>query len=127
MFHLRPLSILLRDHFNMRVNQLKQADPSLSSPVYQSSLVFWPDQELISQRVPLQLPAPTQDLTTDASLYGCWIVCSPLSPMGIWSRDYVRLHINYLQLETIFLALNNSRGFQICVEHISYLRQTVPQ
>lgn len=40
MLHLHPWSIILRDHFNMRVDQLTKLIPLLS-PVVQSSLVVW--------------------------------------------------------------------------------------
>ena len=66
--HLCPLSNLLRDHFNMSVDQPTKPIP-LRSPVVQSPLVFWSQQDLVSQGVSLQRPAPTHILTTDTSNY----------------------------------------------------------
>ncbi len=69
MFHLHPLSILLRDQFNMRFDQPTKLI-ALSSTVVRSSLEFWSQQELVSQGVPLQLLAPSHILTTDVSNFG---------------------------------------------------------
>ncbi len=83
MLHLHLLSILLRDHFDIRVNQLTKLIP-LSSPVVQSCmyLVFWSQRKLVSQEVPLQPPALSHHvLTTGASNYGWVVVCSPWRPM----------------------------------------------
>ncbi len=69
MFRLRPLSILLRGHFDMRVDRTSKLIP-LSSPVIRSALEFWSRRDLVSQGVPLQLLSLTHILTMDASTYG---------------------------------------------------------
>ncbi len=115
MFYLCPLSIRLTDHFHMRVNQSTKLI-HLLSPVVQSSLVFWYQGEQVSHGVPLHPPAPTHGFTMDTSNYGWRAVCGPLSMRSIWSRDHLGLHINYLDLETVFLTLN-SRGDY--VKHMS--------
>ncbi len=116
MFHLRPLSILLRDHFDMRFDQPTKLIP-LSSPVVRSSLEFWSQRELVSQGVPLRPPTPSHVLTTDASNFGWGAVCGPLSARGVWSNDHVGLHINFLELETVFLALKTFQRW-LCGTHV---------
>ncbi len=83
MFRLRPLSILLRDHFDMRVVRTSKLIP-LSSPVIWLALKFWSRWDLVSQGVPLEPPPPARVLTTDASTYGWGAVCGPLMARGVW-------------------------------------------
>ncbi len=104
MFRLRPLSILLRNNFDMRVDRTSKLIP-LSSPVIQSTLEFWSRRDLVSQGVPLQPLPPSHVLTMDASTYGWGAVCGPLTARRVWLSDQYSLHINFLELETVFLAL----------------------
>ncbi len=84
--------MLLKDHFDIdRVDRSSKLIP-LSSSMVQSSLEF-------------SSLTPTHILTTDASNYGWEAVCGPLSVRGVWSEDHLGRHINFLELETIFLAL----------------------
>ncbi len=78
MFRLRPLSTLLRDHFDMRVDGTSKLIP-LSSPVILSTLEFWSCRDLVSQGIPLQPLPPSHVLTTDTSTYGWGAVCGPLT------------------------------------------------
>ncbi len=48
---------------------------------------------------------------------GASAVCSLLSARGIWSSDHVGLHINYLQLETVFFALKTLQRLP-CGTHV---------
>ncbi len=127
MFCLYPLRNLLIDHFDMRVNRTSKLIP-LSSPVIWSTLEFWSRQELVSQGVPLQPLPPTHLLTTYASTYGWGAACAPLRAKGVWSSNESSLHINFLELETVFFA---SKRFQtwLCgtVAHTSWFRWTAPQ
>ncbi len=68
-FHLRPLSILMRDHFDMRVDRPSKVIPLLS-PVAQSALEFWCWGDLVSEGVPVHPLNPSHILTMDASTYG---------------------------------------------------------
>ncbi len=86
MFHLRPLSNLLRGVFNMRVDLTSKLIP-LSSLVIQSPLEFWSRSDLVSQGVPFQPLPPSRVLTMDASSYGWGAVCSPLMARGVQSSD----------------------------------------
>ena len=124
MFCLCPLSTLMRDHFDMRVDHPQKLIP-LSSPVIQSTPEFWSPRELVSQAVPLQPPPPTHVLTKDASSYGWGPVCSPLTASGSWSSHQSSLHINFLELETALLTLKGSRGD--CAAHTSWFRWTALQ
>ncbi len=93
-----------------------QADPPVVASG-QSSLVFWSQRELVYQGVPLRPPAPSHVLTTDASNYGWGAVCGPLLARSIWSRDHVALHINHLELETVFLTLKTFQRW-MCRTHV---------
>ncbi len=81
MFRLHPLSNLVRDHFDMRVDCTSKLIP-LSSPVIRSALEFWSRRDLVSQGVPLHILPPTHVLMTDASTYGWVAVCGPLTARG---------------------------------------------
>ncbi len=55
--------------------------------------------------------------------HGCiqlWmgVMCGPLSVRCIWSEDHLGRHINFLELEIVFLALKK------CVAHTSWFRWT---
>ncbi len=115
-FRLRPLSTLLRDHFDMRVDRTSKLIP-LSSPVIWSTLEFWSCRDLVSQGIPLQPLPPSHVLTTDASTYGWGAVCGPLTARGVWSSDQSYLHINFLELETVFLALKTFQKW-LCGAHV---------
>ena len=71
-FHLHPLSILMRDHFDTRVDRPSKV-MLLLSPVSQSALGFWCWRDLVSQGVPPHPVTPSHILTMDASTYG-WVV-----------------------------------------------------
>ncbi len=116
MFRLHPLSTLLRDHFDMRVDRTSKLIP-LSYPVIRSTLEFWSRRDLVSQGMPFQPPPPSHVLTTDASTYGWGAVCSPLTVRGVWSSDQSSLHINFLELETVFLALKTFQKW-LCGTHV---------
>ncbi len=116
MFHLHPLSNLPKDHFDMRVDRTSKLIP-LSSPVIWSALEVWSRRDLVSQGVPLQPLPPTHILTTDTSTYGWGAVCAPLTARGVWSSDQSSLHINFLELETVFLALNKCQRW-LCGTHV---------
>ncbi len=116
MFHLRPLSMLLRDHFDMRVDRSSELIP-LSSPVVQSSLEFWSRRDLVAQGIPLRPPPPAHVLNTDASIYGWGVVCGSLLARGVWSGDRLGHYINFLELETVFLALKTFQRW-LCGIHV---------
>ncbi len=104
MSRFRPLSNLLRYHFDMRVDHTSKLI-SLSSPVIWSALKFWSCRDLVSQGIPLQPLPPTHVLTMDASTYGWGAICGPLTARGVWSSNQSSLHINFLELETVFSFL----------------------
>ncbi len=110
MFHLHPLLTLLRDYFDMRVDRTSKVIP-LSSPVIRSALEFWSRRDLVSQGVPLQ-PLPPSYVT-----YGLGAVCGPLTARGVWSSDQFSLHINFPELETVFLALKTFQRW-LCGAHV---------
>ena len=116
MFHLPPLSTLLRDQFNMRVDHTSKLI-LLSSPVIRSTLEFWSLQEHVSQAVPLQPLPPTHVLTMDASTYGWGAACGPVMTRGVWLSNQSSLHINFLELETVFLALKRFQRW-LCGAHV---------
>ncbi len=80
-----------------------QADPLVisSDPVCSGILVT--PGSCVPRRSSSTLP-PTYVLMMDASTYGWGAVCSPLTARGVWSSDQSSLHINFLELETVFLA-----------------------
>ncbi|KAK7109784.1 hypothetical protein V1264_013769 [Littorina saxatilis] len=57
--------------------------------------------------VPIVLPPPDQDMFTDASMVGWGAHLAHLTASGVWSATQSLLHINMLELEAVFLALQS--------------------
>ena len=74
-------------------------------PMLRVHLWWWLDPENLLKGVPLQAPQPTQFLFTDASTSGWGAHLDELTTSGTWSRDQRERHINWLELQAVFLAL----------------------
>ena len=66
----------------------------------------WLDLEWLSQGVPITLPPPQEFLFTDASLGGWGAHLGSLTAAGQWADSLKGCHINRLELEAVWLALN---------------------
>ncbi len=91
----------------------------LSSSVIRSALELWSRQEHVFQGVPLQPLPPCHVLTTDASTYEWGVICGPLTARGVWLSDQSFPHINFLELETVFLALKRFQSW-LCGAHVLF-------
>ncbi|XP_070173455.1 uncharacterized protein [Littorina saxatilis] len=61
----------------------------------------------VSQGVPIVLPAPENNLFTDASLSGWGAHLADQTASGVWGASQASLHINVLELEAVALGLRS--------------------
>ncbi len=116
MVRLCPLSNLLRDHFGHEGRSHFKADPLVVSSDPVSSGIFG-HAGILCRKAFLFKPFLPHVLTTDTSSYGWGPVCSPLMARGLWSSDQSSLHINSLELGTVFLALKRFQRW-LCGAHV---------
>ena len=74
-------------------------------PWFLQAIAHWLDLSWVSQGVPISVPPPQEELFTDASNRGWGARMGPLSAVGLWSEAQSSSHINLLELEAVFLAL----------------------
>ena len=74
-------------------------------PALRVHLWWWLDTENLLKGVPLRAPSPTHVLFTDASTTGWGAHLDELTTSGNWSVDQQKRHINWLELQAVFLAL----------------------
>lgn len=72
---------------------------------FDEATVQWLDQKWLSQGVPITLPQPQEILFTDASNVGWGAHMGTLTAAGQWPAALVGQHINMLELEAVWLAL----------------------
>ena len=90
-------------------------------PKLRFHLMWWLDQENLLKGVPLNSPPPNKFMFTDASNLGWGAHLDELTASGTWSGDQCKRHINWLELQAVFLAL---QSFQQSVSHQSVLVST---
>lgn len=109
---LRPLQWGLKKGWKWTQNLDKQV------PINQwvrSSLQWWSQEHILRRGVPLHPPQPQISLYTDASLQGWGAHCEGSELQGQWTDQEKELHINFLELKTVLLAL---QGF---VQHLRHM------
>lgn len=94
----------LRLHPERRAHLNRQITVSL--PCIRA-LLTWRDPALLSQGAPLGLIVTRRVVTTDASLSGWGATLGDLAVGGVWTENQCQLHINVLELTTVFLALKH--------------------
>ncbi len=77
----------------------------------------WRNLDLFSRGVPLGLVTLCIVGKTDASTRSWGVVCEGMPASGLWSEPQSRCHINRLELEAVFLALNDFRP-QLEQQHV---------
>ncbi|XP_070546087.1 uncharacterized protein [Ptychodera flava] len=90
-------------------------------PALRAHLGWWLDTENLLKGVPLRVPPPTQFLFTDASTTGWGAHLDELTASGSWSDNQRERHINWLELQAVFLAL---KRFQLSVTNQHVLVNT---
>ena len=68
-------------------------------------LVPWTSPSLLKSPVPMSHPPPSVELMTDASLTGWGATVLPHSISGSWPPSFHSRSINWLELQAVFLAL----------------------
>jgi hypothetical protein len=75
------------------------------APWFHLSITQWLDSEWILRGVPIVLPTPQAEMFTDASVFGWGAHIGHLTTFGLWTDEQAMYHINWLELEAVFLAL----------------------
>ena len=73
--------------------------------------VRWLDLPWLTSGVPLVTPTPRLQLFTDASSVGWGAHVEDLSAAGVWSTEQSLLHVNFLEMEAVRLALRAFQSF----------------
>ncbi|XP_053354207.1 uncharacterized protein LOC128526406 [Clarias gariepinus] len=79
------------------------------TPSCMSALLPWREPRLLRQGSPIGRVSFRKVVSTDASLSGWGALCDGSAIRGAWSQEQRRLHINYLELLAVFLALRHFR------------------
>ena len=74
-------------------------------PWFREAVSQWLFQEWLLSQVPFRLRPPQFYLYTDASKVGWGAHCQFGHASGLWSVQFQRNHINFLELMAVFLAL----------------------
>ena len=111
--HMRPIQWHLKN--NWRVPEaLEKVIPVLRS--LHSHLEWWLDENNILRGQPLHPLKHALQIFTDASKEGWGAHLGEHTTRGLWSVPESKLHINFLELKAVFLAL---KGFQhLCTARI---------
>ncbi len=107
LFHLRPISSLLKRKFKMNRDKVTKNIP-LSPPVLEA-LQFWSDPSRLVEGVPLWFVPASQILTTDASNHGWGAVLDGRKCAGTWTHRVSLLHVNLLETMAVLRALQSFR------------------
>ena len=105
--HLRPIQYHLLSIWKPNRDNLSDWIPI--KPSLHPSLLWWLDQERLSEGVPLTPPSPSLQLITDSSREGWGAHLEPLGLLvsGIWTAQESLLHINNLELRAVRLAVSH--------------------
>ena len=103
--HMRPLQFCLKDQWSS--TSQPPTHRVTRSPEATVALQWWTSREHLTQGVPLLQTTPDVRLFTDASTEGWGAHIDHHQTQGIWSDREKLLHINYLELKTVILALQN--------------------
>ena len=108
--HMRPIQWHLKN--NLRIPEsLEKVIPSLHP-----HLQWWLEEDNVLQGQPLHPVKHALQIFTDASKEGWGAHLNEFTARGSWSVLESKLHINYLELKAVFLALKEFQD--LCVDKI---------
>ena len=102
LLHMRPIQWHLKN--NWRVPESLEKIISLPRSLH-PHLQWWLDESNVLQGQPLHPVEHALQIFTDASKEGWGAHLNELTARGSWSVPESKLHINYLELKAVFLAL----------------------
>ncbi len=107
LLHMHPLQLWLKSRVPWTAWTSGHLSIAFSRGCIEAALRLWRKPELFSRGVPLGLVTSRVMVTTDASARGWGAVCEGMPTSGLWSEPQSRWHINRLELEAMFFALND--------------------
>ncbi|XP_070556628.1 uncharacterized protein [Ptychodera flava] len=116
---LRPIQLYLLSMW--RPNRHAITYPIPVRPALRYHLLWWEDTENLQRGVSLKTVRPDKFLFTDASTTGWGAHLDDLYAAGQWTVAEGRRHINWLELQAVFLALQR---FEVSVTNQSVLVNT---
>ena len=111
--HMRPLQWLLKN--NWRVPESLEKIIPLPRTLH-PHLQWWLDEDNVLQGQPLHPVRHTLQIFTDASKEGWGAHLNEFTARGSWSVPESKLHINYLELKAVLLALKEFQS--LCTNNI---------
>ena len=102
--HMRPIQWHLKRHWQVP-EVLEKVIPL--PPSLQPHLDWWLDEENVLRGQPLHPLSHALQLFTDASNEGWGAHLGDSTARGVWSEVESQLHINFLELKAVFLALKS--------------------
>ena len=111
--HMRPIQWHLKNHWRVP-ESLEKIIPLPRS--LHPHLQWWLEEDNVLQGQPLHPIKHALQIFTDASKEGWGAHLNKLTARGSWSVPESKLHINYLELKAVFLALKEFQD--LCVNQI---------
>ena len=111
--HMRPIQWHLKNHWRVP-ESLEKIIPLPRS--LHPHLQWWLEEDNVLQGQPLHPMKHALQIFTDASKEGWGAHLNELTARGSWSVPESQLHINYLELKAVFLALKEFQD--LCVNQI---------
>ena len=111
--HMRPIQWHLKNHW--RVPESLEKTIPLPRSLH-PHLQWWLEEDNVLQGQPLHPMKHALQIFTDASKEGWGAHLNELTARGSWSVPESQLHINYLELKAVFLALKEFQD--LCVNQI---------
>ena len=111
--HSRPIQWHLKD--NWRVPESLQKVIPISRSLH-PHLQWWPQEDNVLTGQPLHPIKLALQIFTDASKEGWGAHLNERTARGTWSLPESKLHINYLELKAVFLALKEFQD--LCIHKI---------
>ena len=114
--HMRPIQWHLKN--NWRVPESLEKIIPLPRPLH-PHLQWWLEEDNVLQGQPLHPIRHALQIFTDASKEGWGAHLNEFTARGSWSVPESKLHINYLELKAVFLALKEFQS--LCVGKIALI------
>ena len=111
--HMRPIQWHLKNNWQVP-ESLEKVIPIPRS--LQPHLRWWPQEDNVLTGQPLHPIKHALQIFTDASKEGWGAHLNERTARGLWSVPKGKLHINYLELKAVFLALKEFQD--LCVDKI---------